>query len=232
MSDDHSLTFKVQLSEKRATVWVTDATIMAGDYYMHEFTDEPVTVAMSLEDARTNTLRGVSLPSQNAKRTHCPKGHSEWAREIAGDRSRYCIPCRQAKQRRWNETVRLITGSVSKKPDETIYTTRSLCSGCGNRRLISPAGKCRPCNEKVSMVVTCGVTHTNERSEAIVRFMREQQGYAIDGGCGRPLDLTNALQQAITYRCVECGRWMCRPCILKHFAETGDDHRIATPEGE
>jgi len=52
MGDDHSLTFKVQLSEKWATVWTTDATIMAGDYYMHEFTDEPVTVAMSLEDAR------------------------------------------------------------------------------------------------------------------------------------------------------------------------------------
>lgn len=51
-SDDHSLTFKVQLSEKRATTWVTDAAVMAGDYYMHEFTDEPVTVAMSLEDAR------------------------------------------------------------------------------------------------------------------------------------------------------------------------------------
>ena len=52
MSDDHSLTFKVQLSEKRATVWVTDAAIMAGDYFMHEFTDEPVIVAMTLDDAR------------------------------------------------------------------------------------------------------------------------------------------------------------------------------------
>lgn len=52
MSDEHSLTFKVQLSEKRSTVWITDATIMAGDYWMHEFTDEPVTVAMPLEDAR------------------------------------------------------------------------------------------------------------------------------------------------------------------------------------
>lgn len=52
MSDDHSLTFKVQLSEKRSTVWITDATIMAGDFWMHEVTEEPVTVAMTLEDAR------------------------------------------------------------------------------------------------------------------------------------------------------------------------------------
>jgi hypothetical protein len=25
------------------------------------------------------------------------------------------------------------------------------------------------------------------------------------------------------YRCVECARWLCRPCILAHFSETSDD---------
>ena len=77
-------------------------------------------------------------------------------------------------------------------------------------------------------VLTCGISHTDPRSEAIYRALREDAGQRTDGGCGRALDLTNHIQQAITYRCVECGRWLCRPCILRHFAETGDDQRAAS----
>lgn len=74
-------------------------------------------------------------------------------------------------------------------------------------------------------VVTCGRTHLSERSEAITRSMREAQGFALDIGCGRAFDLNNVLQHIQVYRCLECARWLCRPCIVAHFEETSDAYR-------
>lgn len=73
------------------------------------------------------------------------------------------------------------------------------------------------------MILTCGITHTHPRSEAIVKALREHEGWEVAGGCGRQLDLTNPIQQAVTFRCVECGRWLCKPCIVAHFTQTRHD---------
>jgi len=56
---------------------------------------EPVTM-------RENILRGESLPALNARRTHCPRGHSNWGQVVGkyGRPNRVCRPCHNAKQRR------------------------------------------------------------------------------------------------------------------------------------
>jgi hypothetical protein len=68
-------------------------------------------------------------------------------------------------------------------------------------------------------VVTCGRTHVNLRAEAIFQAMRESQGFRTDGGCGRSFDLDDMIQIMRVYRCLNCSRWMCRPCMVAHFEE-------------
>ena len=67
------------------------------------------------------------------------------------------------------------------------------------------------------MMLTCGLTYTDPRAETFAKVLREDGGFPMTGGCGRPLDLTNNLQQAATFRCIDCGRWLCEPCIRKHL---------------
>ena len=59
--------------------------------------------------------------------------------------------------------------------------------------------------------ITCGATWPNAAAEAMIGTMRQRQGYLLDAGCGR------SLIWVVGYRCVECGRWFHRGCILKHF---------------
>lgn len=75
-------------------------------------------------------------------------------------------------------------------------------------------------------VITCGVTSLNAQAEAIMRHMREAEGFRTDGGCQRAFNLDSALLASLIYRCVECGRWLCKPCILAHFAETQHDRIV------
>lgn len=76
-------------------------------------------------------------------------------------------------------------------------------------------------------VVTCGRTSLSERAEAMTRVLREQQGFCLDVGCGQTFDLDNELQHIRVYRCLECARWLCKPCIVAHFEETNDAYRPA-----
>jgi hypothetical protein len=76
--------------------------------------------------------------------------------------------------------------------------------------------------------IRCGVTHLLPAAEQITYAMRAAEGFRTDGGCGRAFDLSNPIALALLYRCVECGRWLCKPCILAHFAESGDHITAAT----
>lgn len=78
-------------------------------------------------------------------------------------------------------------------------------------------------------VVTCGRTNLSDRAEAITRVLREQQGFCLDVGCGRTFDLDNELQHIRVYRCLECSRWLCQPCIVAHFEATTDAYRAPGP---
>jgi hypothetical protein len=68
--------------------------------------------------------------------------------------------------------------------------------------------------------LVCGRTNRDDRAEQITRTVREQQGYRIDGGCGRPMTFVAG------YRCAECGRWMHLDCLRGHFAESRHDECI------
>jgi len=48
---------------------------------------------------KVNVLRGISFAAVNAKKTHCPKGHSY---EFFDGTSRRCKPCHSEKMRRYN----------------------------------------------------------------------------------------------------------------------------------
>lgn len=56
---------------------------------------EPVTNA-------TNVMRGNSVPSLNARKSHCKRGHSHWrmaTQHVNGKPRRICVPCVQAYDR-------------------------------------------------------------------------------------------------------------------------------------
>jgi hypothetical protein len=57
--------------------------------------------------------------------------------------------------------------------------------------------------------IPCGHSHPNATTE---RLIREARPAPIKGGCGKLVHWTYA------YRCVECGVWMHRACLLDHFA--------------
>ena len=69
-------------------------------------TGEELMVPYRLLSCRTNVLRGEGPPAQNARRTHCPKGHeytSENTRMIATARQapyRECITCARVRDAR------------------------------------------------------------------------------------------------------------------------------------
>lgn len=56
---------------------------------------EPVTTAENLR-------RGVGLAVENARKTHCPRGHAyDEANTYVNDNKRYCRACVRAASRRW-----------------------------------------------------------------------------------------------------------------------------------
>lgn len=61
------------------------------------------------------------------------------------------------------------------------------------------------------------------RAEAMTRHLREEGGFRTDGGCAREYDLDNPLSHTRVYRCRECARWLCAPCIDQHFEESAHD---------
>lgn len=65
--------------------------------------------------------------------------------------------------------------------------------------------------------LVCGSTYQNAEYETRVEDLRAEEGHPVGLGCQRRLRIMYA------YRCVDCGRWFCRPCILAHFAENGDE---------
>jgi hypothetical protein len=65
--------------------------------------------------------------------------------------------------------------------------------------------------------ITCGADHPDPEIAAALRRMREEAGYPTEGGCGKRMCWT------LAFRCVECGRWMHRDCIRKHFQESKHD---------
>jgi predicted RNA-binding Zn-ribbon protein involved in translation (DUF1610 family) len=54
-------------------------------------------------------------------------------------------------------------------------------------------------------------------------------GYRTDGGCGAVIDFANPIALATVFRCVECGRWMHKRCILAHFEESRHDALTEVP---
>ena len=56
---------------------------------------------------RTNSLRGVGAPAANAKKTHCPRGHSYAGENVYFPPSggRQCRRCRLMHIKRWYESL-------------------------------------------------------------------------------------------------------------------------------
>lgn len=89
---------------------------------------EPVT-------CRENILRGTNPPAQQARQTHCKRGHEftpENTYRAPSDNRRHCRTC----QREWMRSI------------------RTLCSWCGTTikpgRILPPShGICEPCAERV-----------------------------------------------------------------------------------
>lgn len=81
-------------------------------------------------------------------------------------------------------------------------------------------------------VITCGVTYLDHRAEAYVKGLRESQGFVTGGGCAREINLDNPLQAALIYRCLECARFLCKPCIIAHFEETNDAYQPSTADSD
>ncbi len=68
-------------------------------------------------------------------------------------------------------------------------------------------------DEDPSERIACGDTHPDPETEARFRALRAGAGFEDDGtGCGGRGVWT------FMFRCVECGRFFHRDCILKHFA--------------
>jgi hypothetical protein len=57
---------------------------------------------------RVNVLRGKGLSAQNARKTHCPRGH-EFNEESTYlyRNQRHCKPCKRAHTRAWREARRV-----------------------------------------------------------------------------------------------------------------------------
>jgi hypothetical protein len=69
--------------------------------------------------------------------------------------------------------------------------------------------------------ITCGASHPDPAVEQRFQEVRSDRDAPTDtAGCGRSMVWT------VAFRCVDCGRWFHRDCILKHF----DAHRWPQPE--
>jgi hypothetical protein len=75
----------------------------------------------------------------------------------------------------------------------------------------------------VTHLMTCGESSPDERAEAMIRSLREEQGFKTEGGCGEPLVFGSLIALARIFRCLECGRWMHQRCLEAHFTESGHD---------
>jgi hypothetical protein len=71
-----------------------------------------------------------------------------------------------------------------------------------------------PTDNPVERVI-CGTFHpnleTHRRAMVMAGYSEEQANSYDDTGCG------HAILWPHTYRCVDCGRWFCSPCIRRHF---------------
>jgi hypothetical protein len=76
---------------------------------------------------------------------------------------------------------------------------------------------------EIRFSIACGATSPNADTEARYRAMRSEAGFRGDGGCGAVIDFANPIALANVFRCVECGRWMHKRCILAHFEESRHD---------
>ena len=79
-------------------------------------------------------------------------------------------------------------------------------------------------------VVTCGRSSMDDRVEASLQANRQHQGFQTNGGCGQDFDLDSLIHHMKVYRCVECARWLCKPCIAAHFEESRHDKEATTPQ--
>ena len=70
--------------------------------------------------------------------------------------------------------------------------------------------------------IVCGYTWPDPVDEAAIQTSRREQGFRTDGGCGKEMPWT------VSYRCLECGRFMHSTCLKRHFEETGDDKKVAS----
>lgn len=68
---------------------------------------EPVTT-------RANILRGAGLSAQNARKTHCKYGHSDWHLQPNGHRD--CRPCRRAYDRMRTTRIAKRSGMRNRRP--------------------------------------------------------------------------------------------------------------------
>lgn len=59
---------------------------------------------------RVNSLRGISLPAQNHRKTHCPQGHAYTPDNVyyhgAGNRWRICATCQKARSTEYKRRKR------------------------------------------------------------------------------------------------------------------------------
>jgi hypothetical protein len=66
---------------------------------------------------------------------------------------------------------------------------------------------------EVELTIICGITDPDPDVEGRIVALRIEIGAPSDEtACGGPLAWWDS------YRCVECGRWFHRHCILRHFA--------------
>lgn len=89
-----------------------------------------------------NILRGIGAPAQNARKTHCDKGHEltpENTYQRPGQSWRECRICRREKYQR---------RAASKGANMGTQNEQGVCPQCGNTYSLTPAGRIwghRPC---------------------------------------------------------------------------------------
>ena len=69
------------------------------------------------------------------------------------------------------------------------------------------------------IIVNCGDTSNNPDAERAYRAIRAEQGDTAPAGCGKPVGLLHL------YRCADCARWLHHSCLVRHFADHGDETR-------
>lgn len=115
----------------------------------------------------------------------------------------------------WNAIVTLSQRWIERRGDRA-YDAMILAVAARLAELEARAEAAEKQAREEAEWITCGMTYRDRAVEDRVNALRQIEGHSVGLGCGKRLKIVYA------YRCVECGRWFDRECILHHFAADGD----------